>query len=102
MSFIRRLPHLDQPSYPVGTDEGGDWDDQELFDRRYFRWAVGRGMRYIASFRTKAGRYPDTLAFRQSGEHVDPRRSDTRHRAADDGGVQQPRPLRPANRAIEP
>ena len=46
----------------------------------------------------KPGGILKILAFRQPGQHVDPRGGDARGRAADDGRLQQPRHVRPARR----
>src|SRR5260370_13306732 len=57
------------------------------------RW-VGSG--------TKTGRYFANVQSRQPGQHVDPRGGDDRFGAADDGGVQQSRDVRPAREAEQP
>ena len=50
----------------------------------------------------KAGRHPQNVPLRQPGEHVDPRGSDDRRRAADDGRLQQSGHVRPARAAEQP
>ena len=50
----------------------------------------------------KIGRHFPDATFRQPGQHVDPRGIDAGYRTADDGGVQQPRAVRPARRAEQP
>ena len=50
----------------------------------------------------KIRRHSEDLVFRQPGEHVAARGSDRRGAAADDGGVQQSRHVRPADGAEQP
>jgi len=57
-----------------------------------------RPRRYGAGARATAGRRVAGRASRQPGQHLHARRSDDLDRRADDGGVQQPRPLRPVPR----
>src|SRR5436190_12692646 len=49
--------------------------------------------------RGKARRRLEDVFLRQPRQHVDPRGSHHRRRGADDGGVQQPRHVRPAYRS---
>ena len=59
-------------------------------------FAVACVVRHRRGIRSKSGRHSQNLPFRQPGEHVAPRGVDGCGDAADDGGLQQSRHVRPA------
>src|SRR6267143_6785655 len=61
--------------------------------------AIRRIVRRRGRMGAKGLRRPKNVYRRQPGEHVDPRGSDKRRRAADDGRLQQSCDVRPARKA---
>ena len=84
------------------TEGKGTVDDTTSSQSHGCRRNAARALRRTRCACPEIARRPQAVHYRQPGQHVDPRGDDRCGRAPDDGGDEQPRPVRSTRSAEQP